>query len=92
MDDECEIKDVMTTSWNYAAIEKAKELIESAIVIHFVPVALLTTKHNYIVSDISSVFPYDRQKVTEQLHHRWSRSIVLSCTCVVCVTLFCHET
>lgn len=54
VDDQCEIRDITSTSWNLGAIEKAKKLIESAIKIAFVPVALLTTNHNDIVSCIYS--------------------------------------
>lgn len=39
-----------TTVWNSGSVEKCQTLIKSALGITFVPIALLSTKHNDIVS------------------------------------------
>ncbi|KAL0849003.1 hypothetical protein ABMA28_013380 [Loxostege sticticalis] len=47
--EECEIQNIVTNTWNHGCIEKAQSLIASANHVFFVPVALMSTKHNDVV-------------------------------------------
>ncbi|XP_047986942.1 uncharacterized protein LOC125226850 isoform X2 [Leguminivora glycinivorella] len=49
LSDECEIEDVIATTWNHGSIEKGHEIINLARAIYFVPIALLSTKGNDVV-------------------------------------------
>ncbi|CAG5056626.1 unnamed protein product [Parnassius apollo] len=46
---DCQIKNNVTTVWNEGVTEKAEELIKLANRTHFVPIALLSSKHNDVV-------------------------------------------
>lgn len=52
-----QITNQATTVWNSGAVEKSLMLIKSALRIIFVPIALLSTKHNDIVS-ITNYYSY----------------------------------
>ncbi|KAM3962797.1 LOW QUALITY PROTEIN: uncharacterized protein ACR2FA_003180 [Aphomia sociella] len=47
--EDCQIMNSITNEWNTGAITKIQSLIESALKIYFVPIALLSTQHNDIV-------------------------------------------
>ncbi|XP_050362296.1 uncharacterized protein LOC126781381 [Nymphalis io] len=46
---DCQIKNKTSTSWTQGCIEKSQQLIKNALRIYFLPIALLTTLHNYVV-------------------------------------------
>lgn len=52
--EECEIQNIVTNTWNHGCIEKAQSLIASANHVFFVPVALMSTKHNDVVSHFAT--------------------------------------
>ncbi|XP_063358937.1 uncharacterized protein LOC134648351 [Cydia amplana] len=49
LSDECEIKDIIATTWNHGSIEKSQTIINQSRAIYFVPIALLCTKGNDVV-------------------------------------------
>ncbi|XP_059059270.1 uncharacterized protein LOC131852601 isoform X2 [Achroia grisella] len=49
LNEDCQIVNTATSSWNAGAVKKAQSLIENAENIYFVPIALLSTQHNEIV-------------------------------------------